>query len=172
MRLLAALIIAASFVSGVANAYAYADDDGGKAFTPHALEAYAAARSYAPGQTARIEILGRTAGVRVAVFHSGLERSNSISSDDLFGAPVAAHVSISSQTATFPVGSWPSGLYFARLTSSAGRAYAPFIVRPRRLGEHRIAVVLPTNTWQAYNFRDANHDGVGDTWYADPKLSV
>jgi hypothetical protein len=28
--------------------------------------------------------------------------------------------------------------------------------------------VLPTNTWQAYNFQDVNGDGYGDTWYAGP----
>jgi N,N-dimethylformamidase beta subunit-like, C-terminal len=39
-------------------------------------------------------------------------------------------------------------------------------VRSRRLGEHRVAVVLPTQTWQAYNFRDDNGDGPADTWYA------
>ena len=39
--------------------------------------------------------------------------------------------------------------------------YAPFVVPPRRLGEHRVAVVLPTRTWQAYNFRDADGDGTG-----------
>src|SRR5207302_209747 len=30
-----------------------------------------------------------------------------------------------------------------------------------------IAVVLPTLTWQAYNLRDDNGDGKGDSWYAD-----
>ena len=30
----------------------------------------------------------------------------------------------------------------------------------------RVAVVLPTNTWQAYNFRDSDGNGWGDTWYA------
>ena len=65
------------------------------------------------------------------------------------------------------VGDWPSGLYFAQLTGPDGRSgYAPFVVRPRRLGEQRVAVVLPTYTWQAYNFRDRNGDGFGDTWYA------
>lgn len=34
----------------------------------------------------------------------------------------------------------------------------------------RVVVVLPTNTWQAYNFRDADKNGVGDTWYADPAI--
>ena len=44
--------------------------------------------------------------------------------------------------------------------------YAPFIVRPQRLGAtSRIAVVLATNTWQAYNFWDADGDGWGDSWY-------
>ena len=32
---------------------------------------------------------------------------------------------------------------------------------------HRVAVVLPTFTWQAYNFYDANGDGRGDSWYVD-----
>ena len=45
--------------------------------------------------------------------------------------------------------------------------FAPFVLRPRRLGEHRVAVVLPTLTWQAYNLRDDNGDGKGDSWYAE-----
>jgi hypothetical protein len=58
-----------------------------------------------------------------------------------------------------------TGLYFLRVTASDGRVgYAPLIVRPRRLGTHRVAVVLSTNTWQAYNFFDANGDGWGDSW--------
>jgi hypothetical protein len=58
-----------------------------------------------------------------------------------------------------------TGLYFLRVTASDGRVgYAPLIVRPRRLGAHRVAVVLSTNTWQAYNFFDANGDGWGDSW--------
>ncbi len=44
--------------------------------------------------------------------------------------------------------------------------FAPFIVRPTRLGEHSVAVVLPTLTWQAYNLRDMDGDGKGDSWYA------
>ena len=34
------------------------------------------------------------------------------------------------------------------------------------LGTARQAVVMPTNTWQAYNFDDSDGDGWGDTWYA------
>jgi hypothetical protein len=63
-------------------------------------------------------------------------------------------------------GDWPSGLYFLRISAADGRVgYAPFVVRPRKLGAHRIAVVLATQTWQAYNFTDSNGDGWGDSWY-------
>jgi hypothetical protein len=63
-------------------------------------------------------------------------------------------------------GTWPSGLYFLRAKTADGRlGYAPFILRPRNPGEHRVAVILPTNTWQAYNLRDGNGDGWGDSWY-------
>ena len=63
------------------------------------------------------------------------------------------------------VGGFPSGLYFLRVTANDGRVgYAPLILSPRRLGEHRVAVVLSTNTWQAYNFFDADGDGWGDSW--------
>jgi len=40
-------------------------------------------------------------------------------------------------------------------------------VRPKRLGAQPVAIVLPTNTWQAYNFRDADGDGLPDTWYGN-----
>src|SRR4029078_10110601 len=63
-------------------------------------------------------------------------------------------------------GDWPSGLYFLRISAADGRVgYAPLIVRPRLLGVWRVAVVLATQTWQAYNFTDANGDGWGDSWY-------
>ena len=57
------------------------------------------------------------------------------------------------------IGAWPSGLYFAKLTAPGRIGYAPFVVRPAQLGERRVAVVLPTRTWQAYNFRDDDGDG-------------
>jgi N,N-dimethylformamidase beta subunit-like protein len=144
----------------------------GQAVPPQAIEAYSLARSYAPGETARIELLGNTLEARILVFHAGLERSNTLPTHELLGTPVRARVALSTHEARVAIGDWQSGLYFARISSPAGHAYAPFVVRPRRFGEHRIAVVLPTNTWAAYNFRDENRDGVGDTWYADPKLSV
>src|ERR671930_117273 len=66
-----------------------------------------------------------------------------------------------------PLGDWQSGVYFVELTAPGGRVgYAPFVLRPKRLGINRIAVVMPTQTWQAYNHRDDNGDGRADTWYA------
>jgi hypothetical protein len=100
---------------------------------------------------------------RVSAFRSSL---------DALGEPVSNPVAITTRrgrrsTLRVRIGDWPTGFYFARLTDGSGRfGYAPFVLRPRVLGENRVAVVLPTYTWQAYNFRDANRDGVGDTWYA------
>jgi N,N-dimethylformamidase len=165
MKTAALVVLALTFAANAAAAE-------GKAHEPQAIEGYALSRSYAPGQIARIALLGRMSGTRVAIFHAGLERSNAMPHDELLGAPVDAQVSVSPREARVRIGDWKSGLYFARIDASAGHAYAPFVVRPRRLGEHRIAVMLPTNTWQAYNFRDANRDGIGDTWYADQRLSV
>ena len=36
----------------------------------------------------------------------------------------------------------------------------------RSAPQARIAVAIPTSTWGAYNFYDADRDGWGDTWYA------
>src|SRR5262249_13895562 len=66
------------------------------------------------------------------------------------------------------IGEWRSGVFFARMTAPDGRVgYAPFIVRPAVLGAlSRVAVVMPTNTWQAYNFHDDDGDGGPNTLYA------
>ncbi|HMI99139.1 MAG TPA: N,N-dimethylformamidase beta subunit family domain-containing protein [Gaiellaceae bacterium] len=64
------------------------------------------------------------------------------------------------------IGNWPSGLYFVRLEAGDGRrGFAPLVVWPAHPSAARVAVVLPTYTWQAYNFYDKNGDGYGDTWY-------
>ena len=93
---------------------------------------------------------------------------------DMEGVPVSkihSYRSIPAHTAfRFAVGDWPSGVYFARLRTRKLIGFAPFIVGPRWLGEHHVLVVEPTFTWQAYNYRDDNGDGVGDTWYASPDI--
>ena len=130
-----------------------------------APEAAFAQRSYAPGETASLVVwYGRTQTVRID--RVGLSRR-----DPLAGVPVTEPKPITGSRASVRVGAWPSGLYVAHVRGPGGAGRAPFVVRPTKLGEHRIAVVLPTNTWQAYNRRDVDGNGVGDTWYADSSVT-
>jgi hypothetical protein len=147
-----------------------------RAATPEELqpsvEAAFQAESYQPGDVAELRFFGAAPGVRLRVFHLGPERVRTVGRNELEGVQVAPRVLLGSveagRIASVRVGDWPTGLYFARLDSADGRVgFAPFVVGPRRLGEHRVAVVLPTYTWQAYNIRDDDGDGVGNTWYAD-----
>jgi hypothetical protein len=142
-----------------------------------AVEAAFAHESYAPGATARLVVFGRASRLRLQVFRSGPERMVTRRSNTMNGVRVAPRMWIGSTSGRRPidirVGDWPSGLYFARLRSSGGRVgFAPFVVRPRQLGEHRVAVVLPTLTWQAYNLRDDDGDGRGDSWYTDRSRQI
>jgi hypothetical protein len=127
--------------------------------------------SYAPGTTATIVVHNRARDITLQIFRAGPERERTRGNSELRGVPVtsAAHIGTSGGRliARVRVGDWPSGLYFVRLRAADGRVgFAPFVVRPKRLGEHPVAVVLPTLTWQAYNLRDDDGDGTGDTWYA------
>ena len=135
-------------------------------------------RSYRPGNEAVLVVRTRLRRLTVQLLRAGRERTRPRRDDVLHGVPVTRPLLRFPRRAgrwaaiRFRIGAWPSGLYFARLSAGRGRfGYAPFVLRPRRLGESRVAVVLPTNTWQAYNFRDDNGDGVGDTWYANPAVA-
>ena len=131
-------------------------------------------RSYAPGETAELRLATDARLLRLQVFAyqspgrpseqdvktSGLAKTGPIRVD------WGAHRDEPALLRVVRAGDWPSGLYFLRATAADGRVgYAPFIVRPRRLGTNRIAVVLATNTWAAYNFADSDGDGWGDSWY-------
>jgi len=151
------------------------DDSEGRA--PHqqelqpSVEAAFRAESYAPQTVAKLAFFNRSPGVGLQVFRVGAERARTVK-NEMRGVPVTRRTMIGSPTARsvieVRVGSWPSGVYFARLDASDGRlGFAPFVVRPRRLGEHRVAVVMPTFTWQAYNIRDDDKDGTSDSWYGD-----
>ena len=142
-----------------------------------AVEAAFPRESYAPGGVAKLVISNRARGLELQVFRSGPERVVTRSNSTMNGVPVTPKIAIGSSDGSrvveVKIGSWPSGLYFARLASADGRVgFAPFVVRPSRLGEHRVAVVLPTLTWQAYNLRDEDGDGRGDSWYADWKTKT
>jgi hypothetical protein len=146
------------------------------------VDAAFTARSYAPGQLARLRIETDARRLAAEIFRAGEEEEITYRNDELRGAVVTSPSSINwsgkgskPQTVKVRVGDWPTGLYFARLTADDGRlGFAPFIVRPGAPGRVRAAVVLPTNTWQAYNFRDVDKDGWGDTWYAggDPPVDL
>ena len=140
---------------------------------PGTIEAAFLRESYRPGQTATLELFTHVRRLTIRVFRSGPERIVTRRSDMMFGVEVGPKRALRSvrrgTTIRIRVGDWPSGLYFVRLASpSTQLGFAPFVVAPRRLGEHRIAVVMPTNTWFAYNVRDDDRDGVGESWYADP----
>jgi hypothetical protein len=165
-----------SVPEAVETAYAI-DEDEGSAPRPRWENAPAVAAtflrdSYRPGDTATFVLWRAERTLTLRVFRSGPEDARTVSNIKMHGVPVVPPVRLAPHAAREPislrVGDWPSGVYFARLAARDGRVgYAPLVVAPKRLGEHRILAVLPTYTWQAYNFRDDDRDGVGDTWYAD-----
>lgn len=124
-------------------------------------------RSYRPGDTAVLELWDRYPAARIAVLHVGPERQLTVGNEIMEGVPVGRPLVVAPGTrrVRIPIGRWESGLYTARLTSGSKVGFAPFVLRPVRLGAHRVAVVQPTNTWQAYNYRCADGDGRPDTWY-------
>ena len=127
--------------------------------------------SYAPRSTARLVVHTRARGLTVQLFRVGSELVPTADNITMRGIAMTRRRAVGSSTGTrtirVPLGDWPSGLYFARLRAVDGRVgFAPLIVRPGHLGEQRVAIVMPTLTWQAYNLRDDDGNGVGDSWYA------
>jgi hypothetical protein len=136
------------------------------------ITAFFPEESYARGTTARLRITDSASRVDIQVFRAGMSSARIAASDVMTGKPMTRAWSIGAVSGSRTVAvalsaRWPSGLYFARLTAPGDRiGYATFVLRPQRLGRHSVAVVMPTQTWQAYNFRDDNGDKVPDTWYA------
>ena len=135
-----------------------------------AIDASFSQRSYRPGDLAQLTMLSPVQGTEVRVYRCGLPAPRASTNGTMTGTPVTESIRASSRHVALKVGDWPSGLYFARLDAPGRVGFAPFVVRPRPLGQSRVVVVLPTNTWQAYNFRDVDGDGIGDTWYADARI--
>jgi hypothetical protein len=141
-----------------------------------AVEAYFMRESYGPGTTATLIVDRRLPAVNVQVFRTGDAPTEEKRRDEMRGVPVTSAWMVRlgdhavDRRVRVPIGDWPSGVYYAELRAPGRVGYAPFVVAPRRLGEHRVAVVMPTNTWFAYNRRDADGDGEGDTWYENWSL--
>ncbi|MGI9657873.1 MAG: N,N-dimethylformamidase beta subunit family domain-containing protein [Gaiellaceae bacterium] len=133
-----------------------------------------ARRSYRAGEKAELLVEADTAKLTFRTFHSGSESVATRRNDEMHGTPVSEPVTRDwrrrrsrPHRIRVAIGDWPTGLYYTRVTTADGRrGHAPFIVRPSSPGPHRVAVILPTHTWQAYNFFDRDRDGWGDTWYA------
>src|SRR5438128_7650178 len=146
-----------------------------------AIDAAFTRRSYAPGETAELRLATDARSLRLQVF--AYQSPGRPSEQDVKTAGLAmtgpipvdwrGHRDAPALLRVVRAGDWPSGLYFLRAISSDGRVgYAPFIVRPKRLGTERVAVVLATNTWAAYNFEDADGNGWGDSWYVGGHSTV
>jgi hypothetical protein len=130
-------------------------------------------QTYSPGALAQLRTATDVPSFTVQFFRAGPETQPTLGSA-MEGVPVSEPQQVdwsahrnAPATISLQLGNWANGIYFARLTAPDGRSYyAPLIVRPPSFGTHRVAVVLHTYTWQAYNHYDANGDGWGDTWYA------
>ncbi|HET7044425.1 MAG TPA: N,N-dimethylformamidase beta subunit family domain-containing protein [Gaiellaceae bacterium] len=135
-------------------------------------------QTYAAGDLAHLRISTDAPALQLRIFHSGPETSVVYADNQMDGVEVSARpvdLDWSSHRDArwgldLRIGDWPSGLYYAQLTAADGRiGYAPFVVHPTAMGTtSRVAVILPTNSWEAYNFYDADGNGFGDTWYAGP----
>ena len=135
------------------------------------------ARSYAPGQVAVLDIGGgETSSATLQIFQAGASGTPGPAAApgwdrSTFGKPVTTP-----QLVHRPAGAlrwlvhirlgstWASGDYVARLTWPGHTDYAPFILRPSRLGTAPVLVVEPTNTWHAYDVVD------DDSWYLDASV--
>jgi hypothetical protein len=144
------------------------------------IDAALARRSYAPGETATIVVAADAAALTVQLFRSGTELGPTYANDELNGVAAGDPQSLawsanSDRPSPVPLplpAELPSGVYYVRLTSDDGRVgFAPFVVRPSA-PSNRVAVVLPTNTWHAYNFYDSDGDGYGDSWYVSWKIKT
>jgi N,N-dimethylformamidase beta subunit-like, C-terminal len=138
------------------------------------VEAAFTRRSYLPTEPMDLRIRADVPSLRLTFLRIGHGPYLGMRSDDLTGLQMADPVPVdwsgkrsAPRTIRVQSGTWPSGLYAAKLEAPDGRmGFAPFVLRPPTPGPSRVAVVLPTNTWQAYNLYDADGDGWGDTWYA------
>lgn len=134
---------------------------------PGTVEAGFLERSYAPGSSARLLVDSPARRLSLQVMQAGKEVRRARTG--MSGAPVSAPKEVAWRggrgVLEVGIGDWSTGLHYVQLHDRhGGVGYAPFVVRPDVLGRARSLVVMPTNTWAAYNLRD------GATWYADESV--
>jgi N,N-dimethylformamidase beta subunit-like, C-terminal len=138
------------------------------------VEAAFTQRSYLPKERMALRIQADAPSLSLTFLRVGHGPDPSQRGDEMTGLAMAEPVKIdwtgkrsTRRTIVVQTGDWPTGLYTAKLETEDGRVgFAPFVLRPIEPSKTRVAVVLPTNTWQAYNLYDSDGDGWGDTWYA------
>jgi hypothetical protein len=112
------------------------------------------AESYRPGSVATLVVDDPSPSSTISIVDAATD------------AVVVAPKPVRGGRARVAVGRWPAGVYLARLSTEGGVTHAPLVVGAAARSRPRVAVVLPTSTWQAYNLRDRDGDGWGDSWYA------
>ena len=177
LRPTANLASAVAVIAAVAIVFGFVLGSGRAASSP--LLAGFKARSYAPSRTAVLAIRGGdTNRATLQIFQAGASGAPGPAAapgwdKHTFGKPVTAPKQVHRPSGNrrwlvrVRLGSsWASGTYVARLTWGTHTDYAPFVLRPSRLGTAPVLVVEPTNTWHAYNIVD------GDSWYLNPSVHV
>jgi hypothetical protein len=139
------------------------------------IEAAFERRAYAPFERMGLRLFADAPALTLTFVRCGAEPEGTGRNDEMSGVPFGEPVLLAwaaakrSRPARIEIqtGDWPTGLYAARFETADGRiGFAPFVLRPESGSGARQAIVLPTNTWQAYNLDDRDGDGWGDTWYA------
>jgi hypothetical protein len=127
--------------------------------------------SYAPGDTAQLTIASDSIGLTLRIADVAASETqptvNSLDGPDLI-EPQHYPWDANRDNAVrlpVPIGEWKPGVYFAVIRTDAGTVgYAPLIVKaPQPM--NRVAVIVPDQTWYAYDFYDGDHDGFPDSWY-------
>lgn len=130
---------------------------------PPIMSAIFARPSYAPGQIAHLRVVAHADRLTVqplSAVPGSADPDASIFNGPAVGPARTVAWRPGAGTVWVHIGRWASGVYFVRVRSTQGDVVAPVVVRPARLGQASVAVVVPSFTWQAYNRRD------GDSWYA------
>jgi hypothetical protein len=138
------------------------------------VDAAFASRSARPTDALPLVVATDAKTLTVQMVRSGPELIPTYVNNVINGVPVGDPMTVDwtpnpNAPAPIPIsipGDWQSGVYAAQITADDGRVgFAPLVIRPLN-PIARVAVMVPTTTWGAYNFFDANGDGWGDTWYA------
>lgn len=145
------------------------------------IEAFFERRSYRSEEPMTLTVLADAPELRAQFLKLGDEDLSTGRNDELSGVPMgepftmnwAGKRSAPHRTTVQTGIDWPPGLYAIQLDADSGPVgWAPFLLRGDQPSESRTAAVLPTHTWQAYNFYDGDGDGWGDTWYAGGNPAV